>query len=237
MGGPDWSMPSLEPFAWAHSAGAAPDADLDDVYDPSHTEHNVHIGLTVGHVATTIGEIYEFFHVTGAVLAPPAHGAAAVAVWAAPLGAVLVAVTTVLELHKAFTTTQRIMTQEGICYGLMWEVLGMPDAERTTRGTFFGEMPMTDSEREAWEEGVREGREKARDPAVREAIVRALAYEMAVQGRDPDTDPTHRAWQKAVNNTLNRIWNEVHEDLGPLNGSTIPWMGDQDGFPKRRPQP
>jgi hypothetical protein len=142
-------------------------------------------------------------------------------------------VVTAMELYKAFTTTQRIQTQQGICYGLMWEVLGVPDAEHTTRPAPIGDgtIPLTESEQKAWEEGVKEGREKAKDPEVREAITRALAYEMAAQGRAPDTDPDHKAWHQSVDHTLNRIWNDVHEDLGPLNGSQLDWKGAQDGFP------
>jgi hypothetical protein len=160
----------------------------------------------------------------------------------APLGGVAIGVVTAMELYRAWTTTQRIQTQMGITYGLMWEVLGVPNSPHDTRrDVVAGDVPLTQSEREAWEKGVQEGREMAKKPEVRDAIERAIAFEMAVQKKDPLTDPHHKAWGVAVDNTLNRVWNEVHEkdvrwgEKG-LNDSRLPWTG-ADGFPTAAPRP
>lgn len=230
---PEWELPPVKPFDWTEAVpvNSAPSPDLDvpetEGQHTEHVEHWVHRGIDVVHFGETLHYLHSLSE-GGAVAA----GAAEIT----PLGAVLVVVVTFMELHKAFTTSQRIETQKGVTYGLMWEVLGLPDAEHTTRGGPFGPQDLTESEREAWEEGVKEGREKAKDPAVREQIERALAYEMMVQKRDLATDPQHRAWNVAVDKTLNRIWDQVHEDLPTLN-YPLSWMGNKDGFPEPAPKP
>jgi hypothetical protein len=235
---PEWSVAPLEPFNWAPRAGGAPGAHPPNLggpyYHPNHVLHTIHTALDVTHIAGVIAEMYEIFPVLGH------HGAvAAVAGVAAPLGSVALVGLTFLELYHAGTTHLRIEAQKGVCYGLMAEVLGTPDVAHTTKPAPFEDttVPLSQAECEAYEEGVREGREQAKDPAVREAIVKALAFEMAAQGRTLDTDPQHHAWHKAVDNTLNRLWDGTHEKLSPLQGSRIPWEGQQDGFPKEAPKP
>jgi hypothetical protein len=246
---PEWEVPTAEDFAWARSGAAeqsqAPAVDLPHTegQHDQHREHLKHMGLDAVHVASTIAELYEMFHVSGLGLAGHGGVIAGSAAVLAPMGGIAVGVLTAMELKRAFTTTQRIEAQKGVTYGLMWGVLGVPDVPHSTRpGPFGGDLPLTPSEQEAWQKGVEEGREMAKDPKVRETIERALAYEMAVQKRDLATDPQHRAWHVAVDNTLNRVWEEVHEkqvrwgEQG-LNESKLPWVGGQDGFPKPAPKP
>src|SRR5262245_37854815 len=238
MGEPEWTVAHLEHFAWAQPSAEEQSGqpDLGGVHDHSHLGHYVHIGIDVAHFLDTLHKFHHWYHEAKAA----AHGAAVVAGEVmGPLDAALLFVVVFSELHKAFTTTQRIESQKGISYGLLWEVLGVPDAPHDTRPSPFGEgtLPLTDSERQAFEEGVKEGREKAQDPEVRKAIEGSLAFEMARQERTLDTDPQHHAWNIAVDNTLNRIWDKVHEDEPALKGSTIPFQGTEDGFPKAPPKP
>jgi hypothetical protein len=239
MGEPEWELPLVDDFAWSDATPASSQTpDVGGVYEPSHTEHYVHLGLDAVHVASTIAEIYEIFHVSGAPLAAAHGGLAGAAAVVAPLGGVAVVVVTAMELYKAFDTVNRIETQKGITYGIMWGVLGVPDVPHTTRpGPFGGDLQLTDHERASWQEGVDKGRELAKDPAVRQAIERSLAYEMALQKRDLATDPQHRAWNVAVQNTMNRVWDQVHEKQKGLDGSTLSWQGKEDGFPKPAPKP
>jgi hypothetical protein len=237
MGEPDWEIAEAQDFDWSDSTPAPVSKDMHlpqtDGQHWEHTEHNIHTGLNVAKFVATCAELYEIFHVSGAALAASHGGLAAAAGWVAPVAPIAVVIVTFMELHKAFTTTQRIETAKGVTYGIMWGVLGVPDVPHTTRpGPFGGTLELTKSEREAFEEGVKEGRKMAQDPKVREQVERALAAEMALQKRDPTTDPQHRAWNVAVDKTMNRIWDGVHEKNKALDGSKLNWIGKNDGFPK-----
>jgi hypothetical protein len=239
---PQWELPEAEMFDWARpGAGVRPDASArPDIHLPEtsgqeaeHRDHLIHQGLDALHFASLLGEVAEM----GLV----AHGSAAAgaAAVAAPLGAVATVIVTAMEFYRATSTDKRIQVQKGLAHGLMWEVLGLPDADHTMGPATFGDgyVPLSDYEQSGWDEGVREGRRIGQREDVKKEIERALAYEMVVQNRDLDTDPQHRAWNVAVTNVLNRVWDQVHEDSGPLNGSTLSWEGVGDGFPVDRRAP
>jgi hypothetical protein len=250
MNEPEWSVPLMEPFAWAAPLGGGERPDLGSL-EESHTGEKVveysELGL---HIVTTTAEIAEKFEhellrevvVGGEVVGEvpvEAGGLAVAAEVIAPLGSVLVVVITAKELYSAFTVTQRIEHAKGMAYGMMWEVLGLPDTDRTTRPGLLG-LPeqMTESEREAWRDGVEEGRKAVREhPEVRDEITRSIAYEMAVQHRDLATDPQHSAWKAAVGNTLGRIWEMERPHEGPegraLEHSGLDWISESDGFPTK----
>ncbi|HWW95705.1 MAG TPA: hypothetical protein VN375_20210 [Vicinamibacteria bacterium] len=250
MNEPEWSVPLMEPFAWAAPGAGAERPDLGSL-EESHTGEKVLEYTELGaHIVTTTAEITEMFEkelltevvVGGEVVGevPVAAGGVMVAAEViAPLGSVLVIGITARELYSAFTVVQRIEHAKGMAYGMMWEVLGLPDTDRTTRPGALG-LPeqMTESEREAWRDGVEEGRRAVReDPAVRADIERSLAYEMAVQHRDLATDPQHTAWRTAVANTLGRVWEMERPQEGPegraLAHSGLDWISESDGFPTK----
>jgi hypothetical protein len=135
LGGPDWELAEVDAFEWAGSTpgkGTAPDTG--GVHQPSHIAHKVHLGLDAVHVASTIAEFYEWVHAARAAAAAAqatagvgitevmvgghalaVHGGVIVggASVLVPLGGLATIVLTFMELHKAFTTTQRIETQKG----------------------------------------------------------------------------------------------------------------------------
>ncbi|HEY7510098.1 MAG TPA: hypothetical protein VIG50_07570 [Vicinamibacteria bacterium] len=275
MGGPDWSVEEVPHFDWAvrGSAGSA-DLEVPETSDEHwrHAEHRIHQGMDVLHTIELIETWQHVFHAAGhaghavevgAGLAwPEVAGVTAAEVG----GGVAVVVVTALELYRAFTVGQRIQEQKGVTYGLMWEVLGVKDVERTTKGDPFGpgEISMSESEREAWQEGIAEGRALAdktvniggklelvdgfpkmvggKEVKVRELIEATLAYEMALQGKDPLTDPHQKAWNVAVDKTLNRVWEQVRETSErwgerSLNRQPLSWIGDDNGFPQPAPKP
>jgi hypothetical protein len=275
MGGPDWSVEEVPHFDWA-VPGRAGSADL-EVPETSgehhrHVEHRIHQGLDVVHFMDVMHEWGHVLHAlrhaghaveVGAGLAWPevaAVGATEVA------GGVAVVVVTFMELHRAFTTGQRIQHQQGLAHGLMWEVLGVKDVQRTTKGSPFGDfqIPLEDSEKEAWQEGIAEGRALAdkkvtiggkvelvdgfpklvggQEVTVRELVTATLAYEMAQQGKDPLTDPHQKAWNVAVDKTLNRVWEQVRETSErwgerSLNRHPLSWINEDNGFPQATPKP
>ena len=232
MSVPEWVLPPVEPFEWAQPSSPPPgDPDIGHVRDHSVVEQGIHTGIDVAHYVGTAGEITAMFASEGTMLLAAAEVAA-------PLGAVAVVAVSGMEFYRATTTSARIEGQKGFAYGLMWGVLGLPDLDETTPGWndvgtgSVGPSPESDYEHKWWAEGVREGREKAKDPKVRDEIVRALAYEMVAQRKDLDTDPQHRAWSVAVDRTLNRIWEGVREDVAPVRGTHLKWLGEGDGFPQ-----
>lgn len=239
MGVPEWSIEPLEMFDWAISSTApqynrhALRPDLDDIY---HRPHQLDDELAFINIEKKIATGLELAEIFLAAAGIHVHGTAGlVLAGAGPVAYTLTAVGTAILVYKAFDVPLRIQNAKGITCGLMWEVMGLPDVERTTKPapTESVEIPMTPGERQAWEDGVREGRELARDPKVQAEIKRALAVEMFLQQREADTDPHERAWEKAVDRTLDRIWSDVHEDLPPLEGSRLSWPGVDYGDPRR----
>jgi hypothetical protein len=274
MGGPDWSVAEVAHFDWA-SPGRAGSADVHHLPDTEaqhrgHIGHMVHYGIDAVHMAEVIEIWYHALHGLG-------HGGHAVSVGAGlawpqvagvtaleATGGVLTGVVVFWELYRSFTIGQRIQHQQGLAYGLMWEVLGVKDVERTTKGSAFDpsgahDIPLEESEKEAWREGIEEGRALAdkkvtiggrielvdgfpkrvggQEVTVRELVTATVAYEMAQQGKDPLTDPHQKAWNTAVNNTLNRVWYEVRETSKvwgetSLNQHDLSWMGNDNGFPQ-----
>ena len=239
MSAPEWSMEPLEMFDWATSSTAFPysrDAlrpDLGQLYERPSSLDTVRNSIDKGKKIATALEIVETFL---AAVGIHVHGPLAVVMGAAaPVAYTATAVGTAILVYQAFDVPLRIEHAKGVTSGLMWEVMGLPDVERTTRPapTESVEIPMTPGERQAWADGVREGRELARDPKVQAEIKKALAVEMFQQQREADTDPHERAWEKAVDRTLDRIWSDVHPDLPALEGSHLSLPGVEYGDPRQ----
>jgi hypothetical protein len=233
MDEPEWSLPAVELFHWAKPDFAppedqkhAPDMDVGERAHEKEPEYKE--GTFYAHVVGTLAEFYELHGIAeaGEVLATHEWLSAGAL---APLGYVATIVVTAQQFYDATSTGHRIQGEMGMTYGMVWEVLGLPDVEHTTH--LDGER-LSQYEHKGWEEGVAEGRKYIQEhPEAREQIIQSLNYEMWAQRRDYTTDPTHHAWHEATNRVLNRVWAATHEDLAPLNSVSLPWMGENDGFP------
>jgi hypothetical protein len=233
MDEPEWSVPLMEPFAWAAplaGAEAKQPADIDVGERAHEKEPEYKEGSFYAHVVGTLAEFYEL-HGTAEAGEVLATGEWVSAGALAPLGYVATIYVTAQQFYDATSTGYRIQDEMGLTYGMMWEALEMKtDVDRTH---WRDGQTMSDYEHNGWKDGVEEGRQYIRDhPEAKEQILNALNGEMWARGRDYGTDPQHTAWHEATNSVLNRIWQSKHEDLAPLNAVGLDWMGDDDGFPK-----
>jgi hypothetical protein len=237
MGGPVWELSELEEPDWAEPKPVVdgPVTGIGEPHRDTVLEEEARKLSFWAHMAGTIGEIAEIIHDKGAVLVGHEGGVLAGVAELAPLAGLTTVVVAFHELYRAFTTDERLQAEEGICYGLMWGVLGLADIETpSTKPSLLDdqvEVPMSDRERTAWEEGVAKGRAIASYGPIREEVLRAIAYEMAVQGRDLATDPQHHAWNEATHRVLTRIWDNVREEQ--FESVELNWENPSDGFPTK----
>jgi hypothetical protein len=119
-----------------------------------------------------------------------------------PVGAIASTIVVLCATVHAFGTGRRLQEQEGFCYGVMWQVCNLPNAEKGFIGWFDDS---ADELRESFYEGVSAGREKGAWTSVHNRMILAVAYYQA-QGNDLET---------ARGMVLNDLWHHIREtDLG-----------------------
>ncbi len=230
MSEPDWELPAVQPPAWIASEEAAEPPEVDVEMHESPWPERAEAVMDRLHQAGDLAELYEMFAAEegwppieglewGAAEAGGEGGAiAGAAEVLSPLGYVALIGMTVMQLHNAFGSGERIQTQEGFVYGLMWEVTGHVDVDRDkdpeTAFKDWGWDSASDL-RGAWNKGVEEGRDMARDPKVGAAIRNAITFERQHQTKGSFVDPEHIV--------LNMLWEKVHEKDGALAGTRLEW--------------
>src|SRR5512134_25121 len=206
MDAPEWTLPLIEPMHWAPlaqtSAPVSLPPDIDAQMDPSQLKAWVEDALHKAEKYGTFAEVASMFM---------KHGRLAVAAELAGQVGMLATIFAVpLIMYNTFTTHLRVAEQKGFSFGIMWEALHLPDQELRSP---FG-INMSDVERQAFADGVQQGREKFREDAqLRQAVVGTIVYEYTQQTKDSFTTPEHRA--------LNRIWEKVHEDNPGLRNTHL----------------
>ena len=181
-----------------------------EILDGAHTfdttvELEEYIADAVGHVVEEGGE-------AAGVAEEFAVAAGTVAEVAGPIGAVANVVLVGFEVIEAFTSEKRLEEEQGFVYGVMWQALGEPDHIPT----FVDGITYSAGEhREAFVDGVNQGREKGRDPKTRGRIQLAVA----VLGSQTGFGDTYAAGE-----ILSDLWRHAREHSpGDSDTDTIPW--------------
>jgi hypothetical protein len=175
--------------------------------DENELKEWVHGILEGGHYVGDTAELVGIFASEGTKLA-------ALAEVLGPVGEVTGTIVVLWAVVHAFGTGTRLEEQLGFCYGLMWETFGMPDGVKR----FTAWAPNTADElRNAFYDGVGEGRDKAKDVKVHNAIMAKVAYNMAVD---------HTSQNTAQWNLVNELWNQVREE--DLGDTIIAWPKPDD---------
>jgi hypothetical protein len=174
-------------------AGAtAPPGDVPAEMDENELLEWVHHGLEGTHIIGHTAEVVGIFAREGTKLF-------AVAEVLGPIGMVASTIIVLWATARAFGTGTRLQEQEGFCYGLMWETFGLPDGAKGFH-EWLGDSE--DDLRQAFYDGVAQGREKAREVKVHNAIIMKVAYYQV-------TTPSDEV--SAQQNLLNELWRQIRE--------------------------
>lgn len=167
----------------------------------------VHGQLEGTHMIGDVAEIVGNFADEGSALA-------AVGEILGPTGVIASTIIVLWATVRAFGTGTRIQEQMGFCYGVMWEIFGLPNG---TKAFHEGGGDNPDDLREAFFEGVAEGREKAQDVKVHNAIMMKVAYYIASGQADRTA---------TLQNTINELWKAIRET--DLAGDWLAWPNPED---------
>jgi len=149
-----------------------------------------------------------------------------------PVGAVIDVAVMLCAVAEAFGTGRRLQEQQGFCYGLMWETYGMPNGKKAFID-WAGDS--ADELRQAFFDGVAQGREKAQTVRVHNAIKLNVSYYMATGlGNDAgivikaqyDSGDRLGAGQEMV---LNDLWKKFREN--ELGKDWLNWPDPEDMQP------
>jgi hypothetical protein len=194
-----------------HGTAAAGHPDVHPDQRTSEWAQHLVAGIASGtHQVADVAEILGL--VSEAAGAEVAFLAAAEAVLG-PVGYVAMLVEIVIEVVEAFGTGRELCKREGFCYGVMWQVLGEGDHHKQ----FLDWPPDTaDQRREAFFEGVAEGRAKGNDANVRGTVLVELArYQL--HGSAPNFAALY---------VLNELWTRVRENEIANKDLTYPAPSD-----------
>jgi hypothetical protein len=159
---------------------------------------------TIGTVAEIVGfwtEKASSFSIATLELGLPAIAESIMAILG-PIGVIIGGIIVIAETIKAFGTGRRRQYQRGYCYGLMWRSL---DMDSQIPG--FLDWPPGDSAddlREAFVNGVNDGRMRALDVPVRNRILLLVAVETAKNEVSPSLAPQP---------VLQQLWYHIREHV------------------------
>jgi hypothetical protein len=175
-------------------SGTAPSTGVH--MDESEFKEWVHHALEGAHV---IGDSAEVLGLLAQAAGAGQHSALVImGETLGPIGMIASTVIVIGATIHAFGTGKRLQEQEGFCYGVMWEVYGLPNAEKTFIDWFDDSAEQL---RESFYEGVASGREKGAETEIRNRVILATAYYQAAG------DDLANAQAKV----LNDIWQKVRE--------------------------
>jgi hypothetical protein len=188
---PLWTNP---PAGGSSDSGTAPSTDVH--MDESEFKEWVDHALEGAHVIGDSAEVLGLL----AQAAGASHQSALVIMGETlgPIGMIASTVIVIGATIHAFGTGKRLQEQEGFCYGVLWEIYGLPNAEKTFIDWFDDS---AEELRESFYEGVASGREKGAETEIRNRVILATAYYQAA-GDDLAT---------AQAKVLNDIWKQVRE--------------------------
>ena len=175
-------------------SGTAPSTGVH--MDESEFKEWVHHALEGAHV---IGDSAEVLGLLAQAAGAGQHSALVImGETLGPIGMIASTVIVIGATIHAFGTGKRLQEQEGFCYGVMWEVYGLPNADKTFIDWFDDS---AEELRESFYEGVASGREKGAETEIRNRVILATVYYQAA-GDDLAT---------AQAKVLNDIWQKVRE--------------------------
>jgi hypothetical protein len=111
---------------------------------------------------------------------------------------------------KAFGSGLEQEHNRGVLYGLFWQVTGHADQDpkywEDDPNPFGEKLPWDsfDEMKQAFQDGVAEGRQSANDPKTFNRVAAAIAWQMKAQGQDMDTAASlvmNEVWHKATGGT------------------------------------
>ena len=201
MSEPEWTLPHVEPLAWAtHAEGKEkPDLDVDMPEDTaSKLKEGVHIAMDVIHSGADITAVATY---VGKIIEQEPEALEGLEVAADMVGLVALNVLVPMIMLDTFETGLRVNEQQGFCYGVVWGALG-PESEPKTMESLNN--IHDEGERKAFLEGIEKGKEAVQqNPELKETVQKTVVYEYTRQGYSTISTPEGR--------TLNRIWEQVHD--------------------------
>jgi hypothetical protein len=213
--------PSDPPAGGGGSDGV--DVEIDESTSARIAEWTEHV-LDGGHALSSTVEVVELLseataHITGhasraAILAEAAGGVSRVL---GPVGSIFTVIWASWQVIDAFRAERRRQHRRGFVYGVMWQALDEPDhiPEFDPGITYSAE-----ELREAFQEGVAEGRDKARDTVLRNQIILAVA----TLGLTSELGDFY-----AANEIISQLWRSNREHTpGDTDTDTIPWPVPND---------
>jgi hypothetical protein len=206
MNAPDGKPPITgKPMPEGHAPG------VDVKMDENAVLEWVHGSLEGTHYIAGVAEVVEIFHT------PAGLAAVAGASLAGVVGGIASYIIMLWAVVRAFATGRRLQEQEGFCYGVMWETSNKPNGDKA----FLAWAPDSAEDlREAFYNGVRQGRKKAQDIKVHNRVKIAVGYYMVSKGSNED-------WAQFY--VLNDLWKEVRET--DKAGATLTWPDPEDMRP------
>lgn len=164
--------------------------------DEDELEQYVHLALEGAHIIGDTSEVVGLFALAGgagekALVVKLGH-------WLGPIGMIASTIIVLCEVVKAFGTGTRLQEQQGFCYGVMWQVFELPNADKEFVAWFDDS---AEDLRDSFYAGVDQGCSKAEEPKVRNRVLLAVSYYM-LQG-----DNEHWAQIRV----LNHLWDSVAE--------------------------
>lgn len=210
--------PGSDPSSDSPSDPADIDVEMDESTRAEIAEWTEH-ALHDGHALASTVEVTEYLAEATAHLAGHAGRAAALAEAAGAVSKVLGPVSEVFlviwvgyQVVDAFMAEKRSSKRQGFVYGLMWQALDEPDH---LPAFVDGMTYSADERREAFQEGIDEGRAKAQDPTVRNQIILAVATLGLSSGYGDFY---------AANQVLSQLWRAHREESpGDSDTDTLRW--------------
>jgi Putative peptidoglycan binding domain len=189
--------------------GKAPAVDVE--MDENAVLEWVHRMIEGAHWIAGPIEVIEIFHT------PAGLTAVAGVTLAEVVGGIASTIIVLWEVVHAFGTGRRLQEQMGFCYGVMWETFRMPNGDKAFIPWFDDS---AEDLREAFYDGVGQGRQKAQDIKIHNSVMIAVGYYMASKGSNEE-------WAQFY--VLNDLWKQVREtDKGK---GTLTWPKPEDMQP------
>lgn len=177
-----------------------------------------------GHELSSTVEVVELLseataHIVGhaSKAAVLARAAGVVSKVLGPVGYIFTVIWVAWAVVDAFREERRRQHRRGFVYGVMWQALDEPDhIPEFDPGITYS----ADELREAFQEGVADGRAKARDAVLRNQVILAVATHGLRSGLGDFN---------AANEIISELWRSHREDSpGDSDTDTIPWPVPND---------
>jgi hypothetical protein len=215
--------PSDPPGGGGGPGGSGIEVEIDETTMAQIAEWTEH-ALHGGHAISATVEVVEYLseataHITGhaSKAATLAKAAGRVSRVLGPVGYIFTVIWAGWAVIDAFRAERRRQHRRGFVYGVMWQALDEPDhiPEFDPGITYSAE-----ELREAFEEGVAQGRAKARDTVLRNKIILAVA----TRGLTTELGDFY-----AANEIISELWRSSRERTpGDSDTDTIPWPVPND---------